>query len=356
MNRGSLIILLCVFLGSACTSSPEAAVPTVSLSSTPDLQLSPLPSRTPAAAEPVLRAGQWTYLFYRDEPGQVVLVNGGPEQGKPMDEPLELWSWDGERWSLLQADERGPTWRNWAAAAYDPVRDVLVIHGGLQSRTHFAETWEWDGRTWTKLSGSGPGAREGALMAYDAGRASMILFGGATPDLELHGDTWEWDGQTWTRLSDDGPAPRFPGGLVYDPAREQLLLRGGHFAEPAGGAIDYDDLWAWEEGLWREIPMDGPTPGPRAHAGFVFDPLTEKVLLIGSGGDTFLGDIWAWDGAAWEKLPGAEAPVRSGHSVVYDPARDRFVLFGGVARPGARALDDTWEWDRAQWICVSNCT
>ena len=129
----------------------------------------------------------------------------------------------------------------------------------------------------------------------------------------------------------------------------------GHFASPTGEAIDYDDLWAWDGHSWREIITEGPTPDHRTHAGFVYDPVTQKVLLIGSGSETFRSDMWAWDGRVWEEIPTSNTPARSGLNVAYDPNRDRFILFGGVDRPGSRALDDTWEWDRVQWSCVNNC-
>jgi hypothetical protein len=312
--------------------------------------VSPAPDNSP-----ILEAGQWTYIFYHEGRKQIVLVNGGPEQGKPADDPLELWGWDGTQWSLISADASGLTWRNWPAVAYDSSRNVLVVHGGLQAGANFDETWEWDGQTWTRFTDSGPGPREGALMAYDATRATTVLFGGSTPDLQIHGDTWEWDGQHWTQVSETGPAPRFPGGMVYDPARQEVLLYSGHFAASTGEFIKYDDLWVWDGNTWREITVEGATPGHRTHAGFVYDPMTETVLLIGSGGDTFLGDVWAWDGTKWDEIPTSNTPVRSGHNVAYDPARDRFVLFGGVDRPGGAALDDTWEWDRLGWMCVNNC-
>ena len=79
-------------------------------------------------------------------------------------------------------------------------------------------------------------------------------------------------------------------------------------------------------------------------------PLPKKSLLVGSGSDTFLGDVWAWDGKKWEEIPTSNTPARSGHNVAYDPERDRFVLFGGVDRPGEAALADTWEWDREIWM------
>jgi hypothetical protein len=356
MHLTKYFLSLCLILMMAGCAPESTATATTTSSAVATL---PSPTTAPqtSANSPALEAGQWTFVFYHDALKQVVLVNGGPERGKPADEPLELWSWDGTQWSLISADANGPTWRNWPAAAYDTAREVLVIHGGLQSGNNFDETWEWDGQIWTRFAGTGPGAREGALMAYDAAHANTILFGGSTPDTEIHSDTWAWDGQTWMQASETGPARRFPGGMVYDPARQEILLYSGHFADSTGRFTNYDDLWSWDGRIraWREITVNGPTPGHRTHTGFLFDPITEKVLLIGSGSDTFLGDVWAWDGTNWEEIPTSKTPARSGHNVAYDPARDRFILFGGVDRPGGLALEDTWEWDREQWVCVHNC-
>ena len=353
LNHIRLVTLLLLTTG--CVNTPtERVTPSLIPTETPAPVPLPTASQT-LVTTPALEAGQWTFVFYHEGLEQVVLVNGGPEQGKPADDPLELWGWDGMQWSLISADENGPSWRNWSAVAYDPSRNVLVIHGGLQDRNNFDETWEWNGESWTRFTGMGPGAREGALMVYDSALAKMVLFGGSTPDLEIHGDTWTWDGQNWRQVSETGPAPRFPGSMVYDPAQQEVLMYSGHFAAPTGEFIDYDDLWAWDGRAWREITIAGPTPGHRTHGPFVYDPGIEKVLLVGSGSETFLSDIWSWDGTKWKELPTSNTPARSGHNVAYDPIRDRFVLFGGVDRPGGKALDDTWEWDRVEWSCVDNC-
>jgi hypothetical protein len=354
MHWNKILILLLLLLAVACAPAPTVISPPTSTS---EVTLPP-PTATESAPanSPSMEAGQWTYIFYHDGLQQVVLVNGGPERGKAADDPLELWSWDGTHWSLIIADPDGPAWRNWSAVAYDTTRDVLVVHGGLQAGRNFDETWEWDGETWTQFTGTRPGSREGALMAYDSARAKTVLFGGSTPDMQIHGDTWEWDGQQWAQVSETGPAPRFPGGMVYDPARQRVLLYSGHFADTSGEFMQFDDLWAWDGNTWKELTVDGLTPGHRTHAGFVYDSETERVILVGSGSDIFLPDVWAWDGTTWEEIPTSNTPARSGNNVAYDPARDRFVLFGGVDRPGGVALDDTWEWDRVRWMCVNNCT
>ena len=354
MNRVLLLVVV-PFLFACSQDKPSPTLTSAPAPLTETMPAQPVPGSAVPIDSARLEAGQWTYIFYHEVLEQVVLVNGGPEQGKPSEDPLELWSWDGSRWSLLSAEQNGPVWRNWAAAAYDSQRDVLVIYSGLQNQKSLTDTWEWDGQEWTLYRGDGPGAREGALMAYDPVQGEMVLFGGSTPDLEIHGDTWAWDGKSWRQVSDTGPAARFPGGMVYDAARQEILLYSGHFASASGDFVDYDDLWAWDGATWRNITLQGATPGHRTHAGLVYDPVTERVLLIGSGSETFLQDVWAWNGVTWEEIPSSNTPARSGQNIAYDPVRDRFVLFGGVDRPGGRALQDTWEWDRRTWVCVDKC-
>jgi len=354
-----LLFILAVFTFSACNPTtapknpPEASPIAIPIeTAAPPTQPA---TTTPTLDSPTLQAGQSTFAFHHEGRGQVVLVNGGPERGKPANDPLELWGWDGRQWSLVAADTDGPTWRNWAAIAYDSTRDVLIIHGGLQGPAQrFSETWEWDGNTWTKFEGDGPGAREGSLMVYDSVRRKVVLFGGAE-GMEINGDTWEWDKGTWTKVNENGPAPRFPGGMVFDTVRSQVLMYSGHFASTTGEFINYDDLWAWDGRSWKEIPAEGDTPGHRTHAAMVYDPQTQRILLFSGGMDIFMSDIWAWDGGGWTDLSVSGTPSRSGHSVAYDPRRDRFVLFGGIERPAQPAQSDTWEWDRTQWVCLSNC-
>lgn len=351
-----ILITGCTSAKSIPASGSATAAP-VNATSTPAITPPAQPAIASATKDTIstLTAGQWSHLFYHDGRQQVILVNGGPERGKPADDPLELWSWDGTKWSLIAADENGPTWRNFAGAAYDSERDVLIIHGGLQNPgIKFDKSWEWDGAGWTQFTVSGPGLREGALMAYDAAGNQTLLFGGVV-DLEIKGDTWAWDGAQWTLVSETGPAPRFPGGMVFDPVRGEILITSGHFADTSGAFIDYGDLWAWNGEAWRELSWNGDSPGHRTHTGLVYDPRTENILLFGSGIGTFKSDIWSWNRTSWTMIPTANMPDRSGHGVAYDAVRDVFVFFGGVDRPGGKALSDTWEWDRTTWICKDNC-
>jgi hypothetical protein len=55
--------------------------------------------------------------------------------------------------------------------------------------------------------------------------------------------------------------------------------------------------------------------------------------------------------ATWTRLtPATSPPARYGHSMAYDPARQRVVLFGGRTGPtNAELLNDTWEFNGTTW-------
>lgn len=346
-----LSFMLCLLIG--CSASPGPTQTAMSLPSPEPTSTSTVAST--ATPDISLVAGQWNYLFYHPELKKVVLVNGGPDRGKPKNDRLELWAWDGTQWTLISADPQGPVWRNFAGAAFDSKRNRLVVQGGVQDQnTRMDDTWEWDGQQWTQFKVAGPGFREGAALVYDEARGKTILFGGANEKFEILGDTWSWDGAQWTQVSTTGPAPRFPSAFVYDAAREQVLLFSGHFVGPSG-AINFDDFWEWDGTSWQEIMVEGEKPGMRNIAQVVFDPVNKNVLLFAGGDKAFLSDMWSWDGISWSQISESGAPARSGIGGAYDLQRKRLVAFGGVAKPGGTALTDTWEWDGQDWRCVQGC-
>src|SRR5262245_25207162 len=69
-----------------------------------------------------------------------------------------------------------------------------------------------------------PSARSGHAMAYDDARRVVLLFGGAS--TTMLGDLWSWDGGRWTRLSTSGPPARDEAVMVFDSRRQRLVLFG----------------------------------------------------------------------------------------------------------------------------------
>ena len=110
------------------------------------------------------------------------------------------------------------------------------MFGGLANGAPLTDTWTWDGAAWTQVGGASPPPRADHAAAYDPIREEVIVFGGW--DGVAQGDTWAWTG-TWVKRSDTGPTPRFASGIAWDYARRRLVLVGGANT----GGVEFADVW-----------------------------------------------------------------------------------------------------------------
>jgi len=272
----------------------------------------------------------------------------------------EIWEWDGTRWREASPVTALPSPRTMTAMTYDGTRGEAVMFGGSgdlldpDPETVLGDTWIWNGASWrASIPVVSPSPRVSHAMAFDSARGKSVLFGGlAAPGLTPANDTWEWDGAAWiARSTPITPDPRSGHAMVYDAARRETVLIGGTRAGPTTNP-PIADQWAWDGIRWiRRAPIRQPPP--RSRLALAYDAARGRVVLFGGAGPSasLLGDVWEWDGAQWiERTPahGARPAPRSGHTLVYDPARRRSVLFGGSGTSGA--LNDVWEWDGSAWV------
>jgi hypothetical protein len=134
----------------------------------------------------------------------------GPSVG---DGRWDFWSWNGQAWSKLNIANDAAFLRlagtQYGSMAFDTERGHGVWFGGsggaAQNTTAF-----FDGPTWTLLSNSlaAPPARTRAAMAYDAGRRTIVLFGGAPGERAFAGDTWELQSMTSPTIN-QSPASQY---------------------------------------------------------------------------------------------------------------------------------------------------
>jgi hypothetical protein len=106
-------------------------------------------------------------------------------------------------WGLQNPASASPS-VGWAAAAYDPIADRVIVFGGNSASGAQDATWSWDGTNWTQLfPATSPSARYSHGMAYDPMLGRIVLFGGlSAPGMSnALADTWEWDGTTWTEVT-----------------------------------------------------------------------------------------------------------------------------------------------------------
>ena len=215
-----------------------------------------------------------------------------------------------------------------------------------------------DAGAWVPLT---PAPRGGQSTIYDPVGKRMVIFGGQVCDedgdcVETN-DVWELtlgDDPLWRRIEPAGapPAVRFGHVAVYDPSGNRMIVWGGenNLTDPPTG---FNDTWELTLGVsptWTELLPDGVLPGGGTitFASAIYDPGRDRMVLYGGG----LGDeIWLLTlGAApgWTSLIPPGAPIdRIAASAIYDPVRDRMVVFGGfeceIACGTDRELNDVWE-------------
>lgn len=205
----------------------------------------------------------------------------------------DTWLWDGKDW--IQVADSGASPRDNFAIATDPIRECVVLFGGMSQQTAgsaprdiMGDTWEWDGTEWTQRADTGPSDRWGCRMAFDGTSGMMILFGGLNsshPD-----DTWGWDGNAWQQVADTGPAGRSMHGMAPDGTG--VTLFGGSAHDPSSTAdVLTADTWSFQDQRWRQIQDIGPSP--RSGHDMSFDEDTERIMLYGGqDGTGFHGDTW----------------------------------------------------------------
>jgi hypothetical protein len=288
----------------------------------------------------------------------------------------------------------GPSPRRGMGMANDAARKQVVLFGGYDGATNFADTWTWDGAAWTEQHpADSPSARRSFGMAYDAARRQIVLFGGSDGVNEF-GDTWIWDGADWIEQHPAiSPSPRALVSMAFHAGTRTIVLHGGVPGE-------YYTSWLWDGSDWEEVHHGAPRdrlnegmtrdgnnvtmfggerddfewyvltwttftwdgtqwhlrrtptkPSARKNVAMAYDVArSESIMFGGVDGEGLVNDTWAWDGHAWTKLHPADSPAeRQRTAIAYDSAREQVVLFGGTQILDECFFGDTWTWDGVTW-------
>ncbi len=260
-------------------------------------------------------------------------------------------------WSQLSNVGSSPTPRADMAAVYDPVRRRMLMFGGsLQFGGASNDVWylPLDGSgPWQILTtqGTRPVARNLTTMIYDPVRDQIVVFGGLT-DSALN-DTWTLNlsgTPTWTNVNPSNPPPaRFGHVSVYDPVGDRMVVFGG---------LSLSDTWVLPLGsaspTWSQLAVSGGSPPPLYGATAVYDPIHATMIVC----DGFNGG--GSNDAAWElslNVPqwtplggnppsGTHPHARRFHTAVCRTSVNQMVIFGGYD-DAAGYLNDTWEMELA---------
>ena len=223
---------------------------------------------------------------------------------------VDTWVYDGATWTLRNVG--GPEERYGAALVHDPKRHVTVMFGGWNDYFMFPEigqlddTWEWDGSKWTPISSSTkPPPREFAAAAYDPKRGVIIVACGDNQSDGILADTWTYDGQ-WHNVTPAGPHPAVrSGAMVWDPVGQRILLVGGYNSSLA----PQQTVWAWDGSTWANLGTAPPQPRG-AHA--LANTGSNLVMFGGyTTGSALLADTWTFK-SSWSQIESPGLPPRVG--------------------------------------------
>jgi hypothetical protein len=300
-------------------------------------------------------------MVYDAARGETILFGGWTQASAAVEReyPNDLWAWNGERWRLLEptSGTPRPPGRDVPVLAYDASRARVVLFGGRRpvaagdSATWQTDVWEWDGSRWYRVRDTNIPEILHPTATYDRVRRRVVVYGGG-----LIGDggrfsgfsrtLWEWDGARWSPRDTAGPVDAVPSVAVAAADGALLFLTG-----PAGPNRDAPNV---SSRVWAL----GSTGWQAAGEGPAFNNL--QAATGAPDGTIFVYHAWEdWiespvtevrePAGTWRLLKDAPNPgVRNVQAAAWDSRRHRLVLYGGHTRD-RRLLNDTWEFDGQRW-------
>jgi hypothetical protein len=282
-----------------------------------------------------------------------------------------------DRTPMLAASKHMPPAAEDCSAIVDTVANRLVLFGGKNDANQdLAEVWTLDLErfAWARpeISGPAPPASEDHVAIFDPVGYRMIVHGGEN-GLTAN-TTWSLDLKTmrWRDLTDSTSPAREDHTAIYDSRGKRMVIFGGrdntgtidYVNESNLPALDLDPRSRTFE-RWRELKCgDVRAPGRSDHAA-IYDPVKNRMVLFG-GWDKqkhdYLDDTWAYtfadtpDSAGrWKKIKTKDShpPARRHVVGVYDAGRNWFIVCGGFGDEGF--LNDVWAFDltRDVWINIT---
>ncbi len=295
--------------------------------------------QSPAASPPARKLHAMAF----DENRHRIVLFGGYDGSNKLD---DTWEFDGFNWTEISCAS-SPSARYRPGMIYAGNSQKVILFGGYDGAQK-NDFWEYDGTNWienTTVTNS-PSIRSRHTMAYDSSRNTILLFGGLDGTWNRVNDTWEYNfsSNSWTELT---PAASPPGRsdhtIVYDSHRDKIVLFGGNT-----GSARVKDTWEYDRNsnTWTEISTTH-APSGRSDFAMVYDPDRQKVVLFGgyfySGSSFYYQDTWEYDGSDWSEIVQTSPPdLRGEHAMAYDSSRQTVVLFGGFK--SSVYHDDTWEY------------
>lgn len=232
--------------------------------------------RAPASYRTVTWDGrQWRELHGASPAARVLLLDTARDQIVGVENDffspqMRTWLLAPGGWQL-QAQATNPGWQPVWDMAFDPLRQVAVLHGALGG------TWEWDGTTWTaRPTAHAPVLywnSRGLTMAFDPNAQRIRMLAYTSTGLQ----EWEYDGVDWMQAATT-QVPTVGSGQLAQELRH----------DPVSGRMIYAAATATVQGTWE---LAGSTwvqiDTVAAHPNLMFVEPQRGVLMAYQQGDWY---------------------------------------------------------------------
>jgi hypothetical protein len=138
------------------------------------------------------------------------------------------------------------------------------------------------------------------------------------------------------------PSSRYNHAMAYDAARREVVLFGGIDAQ-TGAPLD--DTWTWNGNAWsRRTPA--VRPQARSRHSMTYDNAGGRVLLYGP--EETGKELWAWDGSNWAVVSVAPVasmaayPALAGATITFDRSAGELILHRSSG-------ERVWAWNGTAW-------
>lgn len=183
------------------------------------------------------------------------------------------------------------------------------------------------------------------VQVFDANRGQLLRFTRIGTNV--------LDSRGWRQASQETPLAIYVNAVcANDVGRATVVCYA--FDGVAGRGATY----TWDGVGWTTATQDNP-PAPRAPGAFVYDPVRQRVVMFGgnTGDPTFeapvhYDDTWEWDGARWNEVETPTTPSGFDGEAAFHPVMGEVVLLVQNAVEGE--VDDTYTYDGVDWTKVSD--
>jgi hypothetical protein len=266
-----------------------------------------------------------------------------------------------------------PDMRQGYGMVYDVKTKKVLLHGGtywdggplMDPIFPMPELWRFDPplRTWA-LQPVAPLNTYGTRMTWDQDTNTPILYGGWWASIpwinQVDADNGVYlyhANDTFEQLKDlTGKAMRTPDyhAMAYDPVSKKLFVVGGFYNTTFITPPCYGPTWAYDtvNKNWTQSKQV-PQPSCRGYHSMAYDEAAKKMVLFGgeevlSGPLRYLNDTWTLDPATgiWQNVTPAGSPAkRNFAAMTYVRSTKEIMLFGGGSIKPAQNFNDLWAYN-----------